>query len=72
LAVLKGSERILREIRSRILIGVRTRSMRRDVAGLLRRFGCCLIHEKVNFSEPLISVLYFMPYRSPSGYDLLT
>jgi hypothetical protein len=70
--VLKGSERILREIRPRILIGVRTRSMRRDVVGLLRRFGCCLIHEKVNFSEPLISVLYFMPYRSPSGYDLLT
>ncbi len=56
--VLKGCVNLLKTIKPMILVETHSQELRTSVLTYLRRIGYTLVQEKVNWHDPLISVLY--------------
>jgi FkbM family methyltransferase len=59
LGILRGGILTIRRFRPKIIVEVHSSDLREKVVGLLLSEGYHVIHEKVNFRCPLVSVLYF-------------
>ncbi|MGC8578393.1 MAG: hypothetical protein ACP5M7_10430, partial [Thermoproteota archaeon] len=59
LNVLKEATILLSTDKPKLIIEVHSKQLREEVIKMLSSFGYVLVHEKINFFELLISVLYF-------------
>jgi len=66
LEILEGSECLLKHFRPKIIVEVHSKALREYVIRFLFFFNYYFVHEKINFHEPLISVLYFSPDTTKS------
>jgi len=67
--ILEGASEVISKFKPKMIIEVHSKELREKVIKFLLLRNYSLVYEKVNFYEPLISVLYFAPYAREFSSD---